>query len=134
MWASFLIMPVLPKMCIRDRCTSLKEIYIPKNVVSIDIEAFSGCKNLQKIEVAEDNEYYSSENNILYDKEKTIVLCCPAGKGTVVIPDGVKKIEKRAFSYCDKITSLALPDSVEEIGEEAFFGCKSCLLYTSRCV
>ena len=31
------------------------------------------------------------KGNILFDKEKTTVICCPFVKGAVVIPSGVKK-------------------------------------------
>ncbi|MBE7037353.1 MAG: hypothetical protein E7404_00415 [Ruminococcaceae bacterium] len=42
------------------------------------------------------------------------------GDTTVIIPEGVKKIEKRAFYYA-RFHSLKLPESLEYIGEEALY-------------
>ncbi|MCM1186978.1 MAG: leucine-rich repeat domain-containing protein [Lachnoclostridium sp.] len=39
---------------------------------------------------------------------------------TVIIEDGIEKIDKQAFDYCDKLSSVTIPASVTEIGEKAF--------------
>lgn len=44
---------------------------------------------------------------------------CPA---EALVPQGVERIEKRAFADCP-VNRLTLPDSVTEIGYEAFAGC-----------
>ena len=44
---------------------------------------------------------------------------------SVVIPDGVRKIGRGAFSDCRNLTDVTLPDTVEEIREVAFRGCTS---------
>ena len=43
----------------------------------------------------------------------------------LVIPEGVKKIERRAFYWCSSIENVVFPDGLEEIGEGAFYNCKS---------
>lgn len=55
-------------------CSSLKSINIPKNVSYIADTTFIGCTSLQNINVDPENNYYSSENGILYNKEKTEVI------------------------------------------------------------
>ena len=42
---------------------------------------------------------------------------------SVVIPDGVRKIGRGAFSDCRNLIDVTLPDTVEEIMEVAFRGC-----------
>ena len=43
----------------------------------------------------------------------------------ILIPDGVKKIGYRAFSYCELLTSVTISASVTEIAERAFDWCDS---------
>ena len=45
--------------------------------------------------------------------------------GDVVIPDGVTKIDKFAFSDCTSLTSVTIPNSVVSIGDYAFWECTS---------
>ncbi len=45
------------------------------------------------------------------------------GLTSIVIPDGVTKIENGAFTLCKKLTSIAFPESMESIGEYAFHYC-----------
>ena len=45
--------------------------------------------------------------------------------GEVVIPDGVEKIEAEVFRDNEQITKVVMPDTVIEIGDNAFLGCKN---------
>ncbi len=44
---------------------------------------------------------------------------------SVVIPNGVKRIEARAFESCSGLTSVTFPEGLEFIGKDAFFSCVS---------
>ena len=44
---------------------------------------------------------------------------------SAVIAEGVTSIGKRAFTYCESLTSVTIPDSVTSIGSYAFQGCRS---------
>ena len=55
---------------------------------------------------------------------KGSVLVKYKGKGgDVVIPQGVKKIGEKAFSGCEKLTSVIIPDGVTSIAPNAFSLC-----------
>lgn len=43
----------------------------------------------------------------------------------VVIPDGIKKIQRYSFTFLDKLDYIVVPASVEEIQHEAFYKCPS---------
>ena len=45
--------------------------------------------------------------------------------GAVTIPNSVTNIGYEAFYGCDSLTSVAIPNSVTNIGYEAFYGCDS---------
>ena len=107
-----------------SRCTSLTSVVIPDSVSSIVIYAFSGCSSLTSISVSSDNLNYSSEDGVLFDKGKTILVQCPGGKsGDYTIPDTVTNIREAAFSDCSSLTSVVIPNSVTSIGNSAFHTC-----------
>ena len=108
------------------------EIFIPKNVKSIHEKAFGSSRFLENIVISEENEYYSSINGVLYNKDKTELLCYLDGKKDKVytIPKHVKKIGKSAFdkmynsySYPYRmLEKIIIPENVEMISEVAFAG------------
>lgn len=101
-------------------------VSIPATVMVIYNNAFSDCTSLTKITVTSKNAYYSTDNDILYDKEKATLLLCPRGKsGKVSIPTGVTSISRNALENCIALTSVKLPSTVTTIGESAFSGCTS---------
>lgn len=104
-------------------CQSLRSISISKNVTYID-SAFEGCTSLESISVSSDNQYYSSLNGTLFDKEKTILYRYPSTKsGSYSVPDTVSTIYNGAFRQCSKLTGIDIPQRVTSIGESAFANC-----------
>lgn len=105
--------------------SGLTEIYIPGSVKIIDEtwNLFRGCKNLQKIEVSEENEVYYAEGNCLINRGDRRVV---AGCDVSVIPEGIEEIGERAFSGCG-FESIELPETLVSIGRYAFSGCENLL-------
>lgn len=107
-----------------NQVMGLININIPANVTSIGKRAFENCPRLTNITVAENNPNYSSQNGILYNKLKTILIQAPTGtRGNITIPDSVTSIGDNAFFYCSIITSITIPNSVTSIGDLAFHRC-----------
>ena len=113
-------------------CKNLTSITIPNSVTSIGRSAFFGCKSLTTIDVATGNQNYVSENGVLYDKDKTDLICYPAGKKdkTYSILDGVTSIDYYAFSGCTSLTNITIPDGVTSIPMDTFNGCTSLISIT----
>ncbi|MDR0856052.1 MAG: leucine-rich repeat domain-containing protein, partial [Clostridiales bacterium] len=78
--------------------------------------AFLSARNLDTITVEEGNTVYSAENNVLYETYPGIpngVLAKVANHITAVtIPERVKRISSFAFSYCDKLKSVTIPETL----------------------
>ena len=110
-----------------SECAGLVSVKIPDNVTKIGDSAFINCANLTKIDVTAGNKYYSSANGVLFDKNKSEIICYPAGIKNVgySIPDGVTVIRDRAFNKCISLNSITIPKSVQDIETYSFFGCTS---------
>lgn len=108
-------------------CSSLTEIAIPSSVRSIDSHAFLECTSLSKISVADGNPYYRALDGVLFNRNKTQLICYPAGKtdSQYEIPNGVTDIGDCAFYYNRSLIDIAIPYSVTSIGGYAFCGCSS---------
>ncbi|MBQ8020140.1 MAG: leucine-rich repeat domain-containing protein [Paludibacteraceae bacterium] len=128
---------------------SLTTLEIPSSITSIaESSVFSGSSKLKSINVASDNPNYSSVDGVLYNKDKTKIICVPGGiRGdftipssvncighsafkndsltSIKIPSSVTKIENNAFDGCRLLTSIDIPSSVAEIGDGAFLHCYS---------
>ncbi|MDR3293253.1 MAG: leucine-rich repeat domain-containing protein [Clostridiales bacterium] len=103
-------------------CSRLTSISLPK-VASIGHNAFNNCSGLISIDVEQDNQYYSSINDVLYNKAKTVLIACPSGKtGEIIVPNSVTRIGDAAFNNCSGLTSISLP-KVTIIGNQAFLSC-----------
>ena len=100
-------------------------ITIPASVQSISDRAFPGCSRLKSIIVEEGSPCFSSENGVLFNAKKTILLCYPGGKkdAEYMVPDGVETILPGAFSTCFSLKKVTMPESLLQIGECSFESC-----------
>ncbi len=102
-------------------------IYIPSSVVSIADNAFYLCWGLTHIDVAPNNEHYSSIDGNLYTKDGKSLIKYAGAKNeeSFIVPNGVEIICEGAFSHSIFLINITLPDSLRIIGECAFLDCQS---------
>lgn len=87
----------------------LLSIEIPGSVVVIGKYAFFDCPRLEKITVDKSNPAYESDDaGALYNKGKSILICCPAEVKEISIPGSVRTIENNAFYDCDKLEKITV--------------------------
>ena len=107
-------------------CTSLVSYTIPASVTSINGAAFIGCTNLTNLSVNSNSYYFSCENRILYNKNKTAIYAFLSSRTDTayVVPSTVTTIGERAFYYNNYLKSVVLSNGVESIRRSAFVGSK----------
>ncbi len=96
-----------------EYCNSLTNVVIPESVTSIGNYAFRCCDSLISIEVSEQNANYKDVDGNLYSKDGTTLIQYAIGKTAV---------------------SFTILDSVTSIGEYAFAGCSSLIIYCEATV
>lgn len=127
-------------------CKSLKRIYLGSSFAGFtsaetweeaekgkyepSADSFMGGVTYGKIKeynVSEANPWYTSQGGVLYNKDKTRLLCYPQGKKdkTVKIPDSVQVIRGKAFHCNRNIEKAVLPKSLQKIGGNAFSWCEN---------
>lgn len=97
---------------------NLTSIAVPDSVKYIYGCAYD-CPGLKSITVDKNNNYYSSQDGVLYNKDKTALIRVPEAKTNVSIPDSVTIISTYAFQGFNG-TDINLPDGVTSIGFGAF--------------
>ena len=107
-------------------CDSLTQVRLPSSLRFIEC-AFPQCDSLQSIDISADNPFYAVQDGVLFDKQRQALIQYPAGKSASVytVPDTVTMICTSAFAGAVYLKSVTLPESVENIYEDAFFECRN---------
>ena len=102
--------------------SGLREIYIGNTINAINLNSFTSCTKLWRIEMQNGVKETFSFASYTFES-------CTALKA-FSIPEGVKKLPDRMFSGCTSLKAVYLPSTLEEINSGAqvhstFFNCKN---------
>ena len=93
---------------------NITKIIIPSSLEHIrDAGLFPSSIN--NVEVAESNNFFTVENECLYNKDKTILRMCFTKGADVELAETVTRIYDYAFKQAVNIVNVDLPDSVTRI-------------------
>lgn len=100
-------------------------IVLPSSLKSIDENAFANLLvPWVAFGISEYNKDFSVQDGVLFNKDKTVLIKYPIDKQDFEysVPDTVRYISPEAFKFARNLHRLILPDSLENIGEEAIVG------------
>lgn len=93
----------------------IESIHLGKNYknTSNNFYWLTGLEKLKEISVSDENEYYTSLDGCLYDKEMKTLLACPYAVETYKMPDGVVHVNNE----CDmgNMKEMYLNDSITNL-------------------
>ena len=83
-------------------CKSLKKINIPTNLYSLRDCSLDTCESLEEITVNGEGNYYISEDGVLFNKAKTVLVVFPQGSNKIsyTIPANTEYIDRNGLSSC----------------------------------
>ena len=117
-------------------CSSLTNIAIPDSLIKMEdgefkkigYGIFNGCTNLKSF----NDNFASKKGRLLFISEDgrcliaiggDLIAFAPAGLTEYTIPDGIARIKQYAFYGCKELTNIVIPNSVYDIGFDAFKEC-----------
>ena len=125
-------------------CSSLTNIDIPNSVTNIGNRVFMGCDSLTKIiipssvvnmngnpfcgwsgKLYNESKEFIYEHQVLFNKDRTTLIAYRSNDTNYIIPNGVTNIGDRAFWECKSLNNIKIPNSVTNIGNETFSWCES---------
>ncbi len=105
-------------------CQQLNSVTIPVSVTKIGINPFSNCQELSELQIAHENSALQIIDDALFSNEDHRLVFYPFNEVTsYAIPEGTEIIGEGAFEEHNCIEEVFIPNGVVEIRKSAFFRC-----------
>lgn len=103
--------------------SGLERMFIPAKVAQINNGAFNGCKNLSVISVDENNDFFTSDEYVLYNKDRTKLIYAFGHITEFDTPESVTEISHLAFANHEELRKVRISKNVKIIKSRAFSPC-----------
>jgi len=112
-----------------------QKIYIPKSVKEIGTYAFSYMNGVEAFVVDPKNPYYTSEDGVLFSKDKKDLINYPLSKKDEVyfVPVETTSLNCTSFGNCINLKKLVLQNDKVSRSGYTFFGCDMILYGDPSC-
>ena len=107
--------------------TKIKNLFLSSGFK--DSSALWELQELEEIHVSTENPFFSDVDGVLFDKQVSTLILCPAGKtGKFIVPSTVREIKDGAFAYYNcHLQEAIFQEGLEEVKEQ-------CSLYGPKIV
>lgn len=104
-------------------CENVEKITLPSTLNYVENRAFYDCRALNSVYITDMEAWYNIDFSYLANPLSYGADLYLNGElvTQVVIPENTERINDYVFTGCDSITSITIPDSVTEIGQDAFY-------------
>lgn len=113
-------------------CSNLTSVRFPATLKSIGKQAFLSCRRLSECELPDsvtlgvgafaDTPFMKDKQMLIIDG---VLYDCDTEVTSVTIPDTVTEISDNAFNGCRFLTEITIPEGVKSVGANAFLACSS---------
>lgn len=118
-------------------------VIIPDCVTILEGNPFPNAVSIAELRISDNHPTLKVVGKALYSRQDQRLIFCPYaavnatngfypdGKvpedaGSFTVPEGTRRIESNAFRSCyQRLERLQLPDTLESIGDNAFYGCRN---------
>lgn len=108
-----------------ERCSSLKTVTVPKNTSHVGSGAFAQNTSMTSINCDPANGAYVSVDGVLFTKDMKELTAYPCGRsGSYTVPESVNHIGNAAFYGAKKLSAVEISGALDFIGFEAFAECE----------
>lgn len=103
---------------------NVTQVTIPETITNIHPQAFNSATKLQKINVVENNNFYTAIDGVLYSKDETELVRLPiAYQGNFEFAENITTIGECAFNGHKLSEEFNIPESITTIEKSAFSKC-----------
>ena len=121
-------------------CSGLITVVVGKGVTELSYRMFGGCGSLESITIpfvgiTRGNAGYDSHFGYIFGQEAYAGgkiqggYCIPTSLKTVVVTDETQ-LDFGAFSWCNGLTQILIPDTLTNLDTNVFYGCNAALFDT----
>lgn len=109
-----------------SNCKKLSKIELPASLEKLGSGVFAGCDSLKDVPVASKNNYFTSQDGVIYNKDKSVLYEMVSGYQDTVfrMPDTVKEINQYAFWGCENLQGVTLSNQLKKISAYSFSNCE----------
>lgn len=114
-------------------CSKITSVSFPAGLKEIRKNAFQGCGNIRAVYASSLEQWLSLKfidapfsNRPFTSNSDSPCKLYLAGEEVcrLVIPEGIRELQDKAFLGCEGITSVSFPNSLEVVGDRAFYRCR----------